>query len=81
MSPGASGGENCDAIEAYEAETAGGGSPRRLSWQQTPDGGWAAKDALGPKAKQVLEEAMVESVLDDGTVKATEAEMLRAACG
>jgi hypothetical protein len=36
---------------------------------------------LEPKAKQVLDEAMVESVLDEGTVKAPEAEMLRAACG
>jgi uncharacterized tellurite resistance protein B-like protein len=56
-------------------------NPRRLSWQQTLDGGWAALDALEPKAKQALVEAMVDSVLDDGTVTAAEAEMLRAACG
>jgi Zn-dependent protease with chaperone function/uncharacterized tellurite resistance protein B-like protein len=56
-------------------------NPRRLSWQQTLDGGWAELDALEPKAKQALVEAMVESVLDDGTVTASEAELLRAACG
>jgi hypothetical protein len=38
-------------------------------------------DALEPKAKQALVEAMVVSVLDDGTVTAAEAELLRAACG
>ncbi len=36
---------------------------------------------LEPKAKQALVEAMVESVIHDGTVTAAEAEMLRAACG
>jgi uncharacterized tellurite resistance protein B-like protein len=36
---------------------------------------------LEPKAKQELVEAMVESVVHDGTVTAAEAEMLRAACG
>ncbi len=36
---------------------------------------------LGPRAKQALVEAMVEAVLDDGTVTAPEAELLRAACG
>lgn len=56
-------------------------NPRRLSWQQTLDGGWVVLDALEPKAKQALVEAMVESVVDDGTVTASEAEMLRAACG
>jgi hypothetical protein len=56
-------------------------NPRRLSWQQTLDGGWAALDALEPKAKQALVEAMVVSVLDDGTVTAAEAELLHAACG
>jgi Zn-dependent protease with chaperone function len=56
-------------------------NPRRVSWQQTLDSGWAALDALEPKAKQALVEAMVESVVHDGTVTAAEAEMLRAACG
>ncbi len=56
-------------------------NPRQLSWQQTLDGGWAQLDALEPKAKQALVEAMVDAVLDDGTATASEAEMLRAACG
>ncbi|WP_231988707.1 hypothetical protein [Mycobacterium sp. 1274761.0] len=55
-------------------------NPRRRSWQQTLDEGWAALDALEPKAKQALIEAMVVSVLDDGTVTPSEAELLRAAC-
>ena len=55
-------------------------NPRQLSWQQTLDGGWAQLDALEPKAKQALVEAMVDAVLDDGTATASEAEMLRAAC-
>lgn len=55
--------------------------PRRQSWQKTLDQGWSALDALEPKAKQALVEAMVESVLHDGTVTASEAELLRAACG
>jgi hypothetical protein len=56
-------------------------NPRSLSWQQTLDQGWATLDALEPKAKQALVEAMVESVLDDGAVMPSEAELLRAACG
>jgi uncharacterized tellurite resistance protein B-like protein len=56
-------------------------NPRSLSWQQTLDQGWSALDALEPKAKQALVEAMVESVLDDGSVMPSEAELLRAACG
>ncbi|MCV7301360.1 M48 family metallopeptidase [Mycobacterium barrassiae] len=56
-------------------------NPRRFSWQKTLDDGWAAIDALEPKAKEALVEAMVISVLDDGTVTAAEAELLRAACG
>ena len=38
-------------------------------------------DALEPKAKQALVEAMVVAVLDDGTVTAAEDGLLRAACG
>ena len=55
--------------------------PRRRSWQQTLDQGWAALDGLEPRAKQALVEAMVVAVLDDGEVAALEAELLRAACG
>ena len=68
----------CDASMAMLATA---DDPRRLSWQQTLDEGWAALDALEPKAKQALVEAMVESVTHDGTVTASEAELLRAACG
>jgi Zn-dependent protease with chaperone function len=56
-------------------------NPRRLSWQQSLDQGWAGLDALDPRAKQALVEAMVEAVQHDGTVTAAEAELLRAACG
>ena len=69
------------ALRRLYGDAATADNPRRLSWQQTLDGGWAALDALEPKAKQALVEAMVEAVLDDGTVTASEAEMLRAACG
>ena len=69
------------ALRRLYGDAATADSPRRLSWQHTLDGGWAALDALEPKAKQALVEAMVESVVHDGTVTAAEAEMLRAACG
>jgi Zn-dependent protease with chaperone function len=69
------------ALRRLYGDAATADNPRRLSWQQTLDGGWAAMDALEPKAKQALVEAMVVSVLDDGTVTAAEAELLRAACG
>jgi Zn-dependent protease with chaperone function len=55
--------------------------PRRQTWQQTLDGGWAVLDGLAPTAKQALIEAMVVSVLDDGAITAAEAELLRVACG
>ena len=84
----ASGGDHYSGQRAFDSalrrlygDAHTGDSPRRLSWQQTLDGGWAALDALEPKAKQALVEAMVVSVLDDGTVTAAEAELLRAACG
>jgi hypothetical protein len=54
---------------------------RRQTWQQTLDGGWAVLDALDPRAKQALVEAMVVSVLDDGAITASEAELLRVTCG
>ncbi|AEV74321.1 Zn-dependent protease with chaperone function [Mycolicibacterium rhodesiae NBB3] len=69
------------ALRRLYGDAATADNPRRLSWQQTLDDGWAAMDALEPKAKQALVEAMVMSVLDDGTVTAAEAELLRAACG
>jgi Zn-dependent protease with chaperone function/uncharacterized tellurite resistance protein B-like protein len=70
-----------DALRRLYGDAVTPDGPRRLSWQQTLDGGWAALDALEPKAKQALIEAMVDSVVHDGTVTAAEAEMLRAACG
>jgi hypothetical protein len=69
------------ALRRLYGDAAADDNARRLSWQQTLDGGWAALDALEPKAKQALVEAMVVSVLDDGTVTAEEAELLHAACG
>jgi Zn-dependent protease with chaperone function len=69
------------ALHRLYGDTARAQNPRRLSWQQTLDEGWAALDALDPKAKQALVEAMVEAVLHDGMVTTSEAEMLRAACG
>lgn len=54
--------------------------PRQVSWQQALDQGWAGLDALAPKAKQALVEAMVVSVTADGTITAAEAGILRAAC-
>jgi hypothetical protein len=69
------------ALQRLYGDAAAADNPRRLSWQQTLDGGWAALDALEPKAKQALVEAMVVAVLDDGTVTAAEDGLLRAACG
>ncbi|ORV47360.1 peptidase M48 [Mycolicibacter engbaekii] len=69
------------ALQRLYGDNARPENPRRLSWQQTLDEGWAALDALDPRAKQALVEAMVEAVLHDGTVTAAEAELLRAACG
>ena len=69
------------ALRRVYGDAAAADHPRRLCWQQTLDGGWAALDGLEPRAKQALVEAMVEAVLDDGTVTASEAELLRAACG
>ena len=69
------------ALRRLYGDAATDDNPRRLSWQKTLDDGWAALDALDPRAKQALVEAMVVSVLDDGTVTAAEAELLHAACG
>jgi hypothetical protein len=68
------------ALQSLYGDTAGVENPRRLRWQQTLDEGWADLDALDPKAKQALVEAMVDAVLHDGAVTASEAELLRAAC-
>ena len=69
------------ALQHLYGDAARAENPRRLTWQQTLDEGWAALDALEPKAKQSLVEAMVGAVTHDGTVTASEAELLRAACG
>ena len=69
------------ALHRLYGDTVRAENPRRLSWQQTLDGGWAELDALDPRAKQSLVEAMVDAVLHDGIVTAAEAELLRAACG
>lgn len=44
------------------------------------DDGWATLNALDPRNKQVLVEALVAAVADDGVVTAAEAELLRTAC-
>jgi uncharacterized tellurite resistance protein B-like protein len=53
---------------------------RTGTWQTRLDQGWPALDGLEPNAKKALIEAMVTSVLIDGTVTTSEAELLRAAC-
>jgi uncharacterized membrane protein YebE (DUF533 family) len=58
---------------------AGAATPVTASWQAL-DAGWAALDALAPKEKQRLVEAMVAAVLSDGMLAPNEAELLRAAC-
>ncbi len=45
------------------------------------DAGWNALDALDPKVKQQLIEALVVAVRDDGEVTVAEAELLRVTCG
>ena len=69
------------ALQRLYGDAARAENPRRLTWQQTLDEGWAALDALDPKAKQALVEAMAGAVMHDRTVTASEAELLRAACG
>jgi hypothetical protein len=44
------------------------------------DAGWAPLNDLDPRNKRVLVEALVAAVSDDGTVTASEAELLRATC-
>ena len=50
------------AMQRLYGADAAAENPRQLSWQQTLDGGWAQLDALEPKAKQALVEAMVDAV-------------------
>ena len=54
--------------------------PRARPGSRRSTGAGRALDGLEPKAKQALVEAMVVSVLDDGTITASEAELLRVAC-
>ncbi len=44
------------------------------------DPGWDALDALDPRDKQRLIEAIVVAVRDDGVVQVAEAELLRTTC-
>lgn len=44
------------------------------------DAGWSALDSLDPRNKQVVVQALVAAVSDDGVLTATEAELLRTAC-
>jgi Zn-dependent protease with chaperone function len=50
------------------------------NWQLL-DAVWPDLDALDPRAKQKLVEAMVVAVKDDGVLSLYEAELLRTACG
>jgi hypothetical protein len=83
----AGGGDQAAARQAYETALrrlypdAAAARPRDVSWQKALDDGWAGLDALAPKAKKQLVEAMAVAVTADGTVTVAEAEMLRAACG
>jgi hypothetical protein len=53
--------------------------PPADTWQALDDG-WSALDALDPRHKQRLVEAMVVAVRDDGVLTLHEAELLRTAC-
>jgi hypothetical protein len=44
------------------------------------DAGWEPLNSLDPRNKQVLVEALVAAVSDDGVLSAEEAELLRTAC-
>ncbi|MCW2496901.1 M48 family metalloprotease, partial [Jatrophihabitans sp.] len=44
------------------------------------DGGWAALDALDPRHKQPLIEAVVVAICDDGVLQDAEAQLLRVTC-
>ena len=51
----------------------------RATWR-TLDAGWGPLNSLDPRNKQVLVEAMVAAVADDGVLQVAEAELLRTAC-
>lgn len=80
---------NSDPEAARRAFTAAAGlllpgrtvpyAPPAEPWQAL-DAGWAALNTLDPRNKQVLVEALVAAVADDGVLTAAEAELLRTAC-
>ncbi|MFN2562669.1 MAG: M48 family metallopeptidase [Jatrophihabitans sp.] len=80
---------NADAAAAGHAFAAA--ASRLLPGRQVPfappadpwaalDAGWDPLNTLDPRNKQVLVEALVAAVSDDGVLTAGEAELLRAAC-
>jgi Zn-dependent protease with chaperone function len=54
--------------------------PPRDPWRALDDG-WEPLNSLDARNKQVLVEALVAAISDDGVVTAEEAELLRATCG
>ncbi len=54
-------------------------SPPADPWRAL-DAGWSALDSLDPHNKQVVVQALVAAVSDDGVLTVTEAELLRTAC-
>ncbi len=54
-------------------------APPAEAWRAL-DAGWEPLNALDPRNKQVLIEALVIAVSDDGVLQAPEAELLRTAC-
>jgi hypothetical protein len=54
-------------------------APPAEPWR-TLDAGWAALVELDPRNKQVVVEALVTAVRDDGVLTVAEAELLRTAC-
>jgi hypothetical protein len=54
--------------------------PPRDPWRALDDG-WEPLNSLDARNKQVLVEALVAAISDDGVLTAEEAELLRATCG
>ena len=54
-------------------------APPAEAWRAL-DAGWGPLNALDPRNKQVLVEALVIAVSDDGVLAGPEAELLRTAC-
>ena len=54
-------------------------TPPPEAWRAL-DAGWDALNSLDPRNKQVLVEALVIAVSDDGVLRPAEAELLRTAC-